>query len=234
MPSRSFTSGRKFSTTTSACPTIRRKAASPCGAFRLSVMPRLLRCRFWKSEPWRGPPSASPASGSGGCSILMTFAPQSANCRTQVGPERTRVRSSTVKRARAWLARGKGIEDVSRWQILRCLLGRRKPTFPDIPAVVHIRRTRRLRRSDGRLRIRFVDGIQRRCLEKTASTCHMNGCWMIRPELQVAAGRVTNSRKRFSACSSTFSPISTAQITRGVPTPRYVPGRTCVPGRVAC
>src|SRR5205809_455679 len=40
----------------------------------------------------------------------MTLAPQSASCRTQVGPERTRVRSSTVKRERACEARGKGIE----------------------------------------------------------------------------------------------------------------------------
>ena len=39
----------------------------------------------------------------------MTLAPQSASCRTQVGPERTRVRSSTVKRDRACEARGKGI-----------------------------------------------------------------------------------------------------------------------------
>ena len=36
----------------------------------------------------------------------MTLAPQSASWRTQVGPERTRVRSSTVKRARAWDALG--------------------------------------------------------------------------------------------------------------------------------
>src|SRR4051812_30012758 len=36
-----------------------------------------------------------------GISILMTFAPQSASWRTQVGPERTRVRSSTVKRESA-------------------------------------------------------------------------------------------------------------------------------------
>ena len=37
----------------------------------------------------------------GGVSILMTLAPQSASWRTQVGPERTRVRSRTVKRERA-------------------------------------------------------------------------------------------------------------------------------------
>src|ERR1700739_633123 len=45
----------------------------------------------------------------GGVSILMTLAPQSASWRTQVGPDRTRVRSSTVKRAKAFDARGKGI-----------------------------------------------------------------------------------------------------------------------------
>src|ERR1051325_5881996 len=43
----------------------------------------------------------------------MTLAPQSASWRTQVGPARTRVRSSTVKRARAFEARGTGIAEVS-------------------------------------------------------------------------------------------------------------------------
>src|SRR3979411_3183915 len=42
----------------------------------------------------------------------MTLAPQSASCRTQVGPERTRVRSSTVKRDRACEARGKDIRSL--------------------------------------------------------------------------------------------------------------------------
>src|SRR5271170_3787897 len=40
----------------------------------------------------------SPAPGAGGVSTLMTSAPQSASWRTAVGPARTRVRSSTVKR----------------------------------------------------------------------------------------------------------------------------------------
>jgi hypothetical protein len=66
-------------------------------------MLRLLRCRFWKSEPSRGPPIGSSPPKCGGVSILMTLAPQSASWRTQVGPERTRVRSSTVKRERACL-----------------------------------------------------------------------------------------------------------------------------------
>ncbi len=43
----------------------------------------------------------------------MTLAPQSASSRTQVGPDRTRVRSSTVKRARAFEAWGKGIAGAS-------------------------------------------------------------------------------------------------------------------------
>src|SRR5271165_3070030 len=72
-------------------------------------MLRLLRCRFMKSGPSRGPPSGSPVSNLAGVSILMTFAPQSASWRTQVGPERTRVRSSTVKRLSASEARGNGI-----------------------------------------------------------------------------------------------------------------------------
>src|ERR1700730_15304432 len=113
IPSRSFTSGRKFSTTTSAFLTIFLKAATPSGDFRLSVMLRLLRCKFMKSGPSRGPPSGSPVSSLAGISILMTLAPQSASWRTQVGPERTRVKSSTVKRARAFEARGKGIAGAS-------------------------------------------------------------------------------------------------------------------------
>src|SRR6476620_2240760 len=56
MPRRVFTSGRKFSTTTSALAASRRKVAAPSGDLRSSVMPRLLRCRFWKSGPWRAPP----------------------------------------------------------------------------------------------------------------------------------------------------------------------------------
>src|ERR1700733_6928777 len=90
---------------------MRLKAASPSGDFRLSVMLRLLRCRFWKSPPSRGPPIGS--SRPGGVSILMTLAPQSASWRTQVGPDRTRVKSSTVKRPSAFDARGKGIADAS-------------------------------------------------------------------------------------------------------------------------
>src|SRR5205823_6245805 len=50
----------------------------------------------------------------GGDSILMTLAPQSASCRTQVGPARTRVTSSTVKRARAFEPRGNGIANSPR------------------------------------------------------------------------------------------------------------------------
>src|SRR5262245_34912203 len=73
------------------------------------VMLRLLRCRFWKSESERGPPGGSPPSTCGGVSILMTLAPQSASWRTQVGPERTLVRSSTVNRSSAREALGNGI-----------------------------------------------------------------------------------------------------------------------------
>src|SRR5215470_12462340 len=109
MPSRRFTSGRKFSTTTSAFFTMRRNAASPSFDFRFKVMLRLLRCRFWKSGPSRGPPGASPVTSAGGCSILITFAPQSASWRTQVGPDLTCVRSRTVKRSSAREARGIGI-----------------------------------------------------------------------------------------------------------------------------
>src|SRR5256885_181995 len=109
MPSLVFTSGRKFSTTTSARAARRRSTRAPCFDLRSRVRLRLLRCRFWKSGPSRGPPGGSLASRCSGGSILTTFAPQSASWRTQVGPARTRVRSSTVKRASAVEARGAGI-----------------------------------------------------------------------------------------------------------------------------
>src|SRR5258707_13598673 len=82
------------------------KIATPSLSFRLSVIERLLRCRFWKSGPWRGPPMVS-LSTLGGVSILITSAPKSASWRTQVGPARTRERSRTRKRASAVEA-GKG------------------------------------------------------------------------------------------------------------------------------
>src|SRR5260221_4089618 len=92
------------------------KIATPSLSFRLSVIERLLRCRFWKSGPWRGPPIVS-LSRLGGVSILITSAPKSASCRTQVGPARTRERSRTRKRASAveagtWGLGGRGRDDV--------------------------------------------------------------------------------------------------------------------------
>src|SRR6185295_17373797 len=134
MPRRRFTSGRKFSTTTSAFFTMRLKAATASGAFKLSVMLRLLRCRFWKSDPSRGPPSGSPPPGSGGNSILITLAPQSASWRTQVGPERTRVRSSTVKRSSAREALGNGISSTLCAVSCRPARRRQAPTLPRSPA----------------------------------------------------------------------------------------------------
>src|SRR5215471_15793925 len=136
MPSRRFTSGRKFSTTTSAFFTMRLNAAKASGALRLSVMLRLLRCRFWKSDPSRGPPSGSPPPGSGGNSILMTLAPQSASWRTQVGPARTRVRSSTVNRSSAREALGNGIFSAPCEQfslLLHFAWSGGAPGRPDIP-----------------------------------------------------------------------------------------------------
>src|SRR5688572_24510649 len=73
--------------------------AAPSGSRRLSVIARLLRCRFWKSGPWRLPPIPSPERPPG-ISILIARAPQSTSWRTQVGPARARVRSRTLKRAR--------------------------------------------------------------------------------------------------------------------------------------
>src|SRR5258708_27907631 len=76
------------------------KMATPSLSFKLRVIERLLRCRFWKSGPWRGPPIVSLPT-LGGVSILITSAPKSASCRTQVGPARTRERSRTRNRASA-------------------------------------------------------------------------------------------------------------------------------------
>src|SRR5712692_794059 len=65
------------------------------------------------SGPSRGPPMASLGSTPGGDSILMTSAPKSANCLTQVGPARTRDRSRMRKRDSAVEAAIFGI-----WNIL--------------------------------------------------------------------------------------------------------------------
>src|SRR5215475_12144959 len=167
MPSRSFTSGRKFSTTTSAFSTMRLKAARPFGDFRSRVMLRLLRCRFWKSGPLRGPPGPSPFSRCAGVSILMTFAPQSASWRTQVGPERTRVRSRTVKRERACEARGNGI----RW-LRNTYFGSETAFRADIPRSVLACPSV----GKGRLQplyssFRGIRGVWR--LEKDIAGCHM-------------------------------------------------------------
>src|SRR6266700_2966237 len=83
------------------------KIAWPSLLLRLSVIAFLLRCRFWKSKPWRWPPIASVLPSDGG-SILMTCAPQSASWRTAVGPARCAVRSRTEM----W-ERGRVVMDVS-------------------------------------------------------------------------------------------------------------------------
>src|SRR4029078_10175336 len=70
----------------------------------------------------------SPFSRCGGVSILMTLAPQSASWRTQVGPERTRVGSRTVRRERAEEAVGNGITTSP-----ECLSGPGLGFRPDIP-----------------------------------------------------------------------------------------------------
>src|SRR5215467_7725914 len=75
------------------------KMSSPSGCFRFRVIDRLLRCRFWKSGLCRSMKSGM--SSLPGISILMTWAPQSASCRTAVGPARARVRSRTVYLASA-------------------------------------------------------------------------------------------------------------------------------------
>jgi hypothetical protein len=80
----------------------------------------------------------------------MTLAPQSASWRTQVGPDRTRVKSSTVKRASAFEARGKGIAGASNAGVPRAqsqpadflpaakvTIGPQGQNFADLIAVVY-------------------------------------------------------------------------------------------------
>src|SRR5680860_1153573 len=81
-----------FSTTTSASATIRGNRARPSSDLRSSASERLFRWRFWKSDPRRLP---IPLPSAPGGSTRTTSAPQSANWRTQVGPARAIVRSST-------------------------------------------------------------------------------------------------------------------------------------------
>ena len=83
--------------------------AKPSGSFKFKDRDRLFRWRFWKSEFSLAPPICSPPVKFSGISTLMTLAPQSANWRTHVGPERTRVRSKTVNRLSAAEAKGMGI-----------------------------------------------------------------------------------------------------------------------------
>src|SRR3990167_4176621 len=112
MPSRCLTSGRKFSTRTSAFAASRRSTSRPRGCFRSSVSARLFRWRFRKSNP----SAVESPSISSRASTRTTCAPMSASCRTAVGPERARVRSTT----RMWESgRGSGISPtISRLAIL--------------------------------------------------------------------------------------------------------------------
>src|SRR3989337_1530675 len=71
------------------------------------------------SNPWRGPLMPSLGSTPGGDSILITSAPKSANCFTQVGPARTRDRSRIRRRDRAGEAVIFGMQEYSSGR--RCL-----------------------------------------------------------------------------------------------------------------
>ena len=102
-----MTSGRKFSTTTSAFSTSFLKTSLPSGAFRLSVTDFLLA--FWARKlvpmsillSFGTLPSTRARSPAFGFSILTTSAPRSARCSVQNGPERTLVRSRTRTPVRA-------------------------------------------------------------------------------------------------------------------------------------
>src|ERR1022692_2762829 len=99
----------------------------------------------------------------------MTLAPQSASWRTQVGPERTRVRSSTVKRERAWEALGNGIATAPTG-LLRPIIAIWGPTFPDLKRLVHQAKC-------AFSTTLFIIGRNKgySCLEKTIAACHMTG-----------------------------------------------------------
>src|SRR5262249_60430045 len=88
--------GRNYPGGAPAPATRRLRISTPRGDLRSSVIERLFRCRFWKSEPRR----ANSASTSARASTLMTRAPMSASWRTHVGPARARVRSITEYAAR--------------------------------------------------------------------------------------------------------------------------------------
>src|SRR3978361_463147 len=87
-----------FSTMTSACSASRMNTSRPSSVFRFSVMARLLRWRFWKSEPSRRPTTSLASPASGGGSTRITSAPQSASVRTQDAPRGANGRSRTLKR----------------------------------------------------------------------------------------------------------------------------------------
>src|SRR5512134_626517 len=106
-PRRGMTSGRKFSTRTSARATSFRKTSLPSGALRLRVTDFLLA--FWarKLVPMRALlnlgtlPRTRARSPAFGFSILTTSAPRRARWSVQKGPERTLVRSRTRTPVRA-------------------------------------------------------------------------------------------------------------------------------------
>src|SRR5919199_2796503 len=90
--------GAKFSTSTSAVFTRRRRIALPPSLLRSSTRPRLLRFIIRKaaaSSPTFGGSMRRVSSPSGFFSILITSAPMSASMSVQVGPAMTWVRSMT-------------------------------------------------------------------------------------------------------------------------------------------
>src|SRR3990172_12776364 len=120
-PRRGITSGRNFSTTTSAFATSLKKISQPSAALRLSVIDFLLA--FWarKLVPmsilfnFETLPRMRARSPPLGFSILTTSAPRSARCSVEKGPERTFVRSRTRTPVRAPMASlhrdGRGLRD---------------------------------------------------------------------------------------------------------------------------
>src|ERR1039458_8344877 len=133
-PSRFMTSGRKFSTSTSAVATSFLNTSLPSGLFRFRVRDFLLL--FWarKLVPmscWLSLgtlPSLRARSPSVGFSILMTSAPSSARCKVANGPASTLVMSSTRTPCNA--LRGFCALSLESLLVSRDEIGLRRPAVP--------------------------------------------------------------------------------------------------------
>ena len=96
-PQRSRVPGRKFSTSTSASASIRRRTAAPASCDRSRVTVRLLRPSTFHHSPTPSLSGPCPRAGSGrrGCSTFTTSAPKSARNAAASGPANSVAVSTT-------------------------------------------------------------------------------------------------------------------------------------------